>query len=65
MTANDPMYIVIKALSQYSDNAINKSIPPTINAVLVLPTINAAPIANVNVAITGIPKYACFIGPRT
>ena len=36
--------------------AINKSIPPTIKAVLMFPTIKAAPIAKVNVAITGIPR---------
>ena len=56
MTAKVAIYIVIKALSQYSERAINNNMPPTNNPVLSPPTIYATPMAKVNVAMTGIPK---------
>ena len=38
-TAKVAIYIVIKALSQYSDRAMNNNIPPTNRAVLTPPII--------------------------
>ncbi len=56
MTANVAIYIVIKALSQYSDKAMNKNRDPTIREDLIPPTIKPAPITKINVETTGIPR---------
>ena len=64
-TANVAMYRVIRALSQYSDKAINNIKLNTTKADRIPPMIYPAPVTKNKVDITGIFKYDCFIGPRT
>ena len=64
-TANVAIYKVIRALSQYSDSAINNIKLKTTIADRIPPIIYPAPVTKNKVDITGIFKYACFIGPRT
>ncbi len=64
-TANVAIYKVIRALSQYSDRAINNIKLKTTKADRIPPIINPAPVTKNKVDTTGMFKYDCFIGPST